>query len=89
MRPSIRIFSDCNSLITAFKTFSVTLTEVFKLWLPSLKTSGSIIGTIPLYWQILANLVIELAIFLIAVYEGLSIEILKKVLNLANLQPES
>jgi hypothetical protein len=28
------------------------------------------IGTIPLYWQILANLVIWLAIFLIAVYEG-------------------
>lgn len=89
MSPSIRIFSECNSLITAFNTFSVTLTEVFRLWLPSLRTSGSIIGTIPLYWQILANLVIELATFLIAVYEGLSSATLINVLNLANLHPES
>jgi hypothetical protein len=89
MRPSIRIFYDCNSIITAFNTFSVTLTEVFKPWLPSLRTSGSIIGTIPLYWQILANLVIELTILLIAYYDGMTSETLKNVLNLANLHPES
>ena len=87
MRPSKRRLWRLSCLITSLKTLSDYLAHSSIVWAPSVRISGSTMGTSPFSWQIEAYLAKVWALSWMASWEGLPSPIFRTALHLANLAP--
>lgn len=85
--PSIRTLWSINAFITAANTLSEAAAQASMEWAPSIKISGSTMGTSPLAWQMEAYLAKVWAFSRVDKALGRCSPILSTDLHLANLQP--
>jgi len=88
-QPSRMILWSIRAFWQAAKTLSETSAQTSMVWAPSVRISGSTMGTSPLSWQIPAYLARVCAFSAIARGVGwfFAVLMLRTALHLANLQP--